>query len=220
MSASPTGPWKALITGGASGLGLEVARRFVQQGAGVAIVDIDESGLEKAAEELGPEVTTIRSDARSPSEVRMAIEGATRAPALANSGRGRIVIVRSDAGKRGAPRLHAYSASKFGLIGLAQSLAAELAPAVTVNCGCPVGVPTTGMGQQLLDVKTSETRSSPATVLEEVAAGLPMGRNATAGHVSDAILVFLSDAADFITGVALNVDGGASCGVLPGAAAA
>ena len=47
------------------------------------------------------------------------------APALTDSGRGRIVMISSDAGRRGVPQLHAYSASKAGLIGLAEALAGE-----------------------------------------------------------------------------------------------
>jgi NAD(P)-dependent dehydrogenase (short-subunit alcohol dehydrogenase family) len=139
------------------------------------------------------------------------------APALTESARGRIVMISSDAGKRGASMLHAYSASKFGLIGLAESLAGELAPAVTVNCVCPVGVPTTGMGQQLLDWKASHTDKAPDEVLAGIAGDLPMGRNTTEADVADAVLFLVSDAADFITGVALDVDGGASLNVIPGA---
>ena len=62
----------------------------------------------------------------------------------------RPVRTRADRGRR-APRralLHAYSASKAGLIGLAQALASELAPHVTVNCLCPVSTPETGMGRR------------------------------------------------------------------------
>jgi NAD(P)-dependent dehydrogenase (short-subunit alcohol dehydrogenase family) len=138
------------------------------------------------------------------------------APSLTESGRGRIVIISSDAGRRGATLLHAYSASKFGLIGLAEALAGELAPAATVNCVCPVGVPTTGMGQQLLEWKSSRTGRAPDEVLAGIARDLPMGRNATEADIANAVLFFVSEAASFITGVALDVDGGASLDVVPG----
>jgi NAD(P)-dependent dehydrogenase (short-subunit alcohol dehydrogenase family) len=127
------------------------------------------------------------------------------------------VLISSDAGRRGVPRLHAYSASKFGLVGLAESLAGELAPAVTVNCVCPVGVPTTGMGQQLLSWKSRETKRAPDEVLSGIAQGLPMGRNASEADIANAVLFLVSDSAEFITGVALDVDGGASLNALPGA---
>jgi NAD(P)-dependent dehydrogenase (short-subunit alcohol dehydrogenase family) len=139
------------------------------------------------------------------------------APALRASGRGRIVMISSDAGRRGVPLLHAYSASKFGVIGLAQSLAAELAPEVTVNCVCPVGVPSTGMGQQLLAWKTRHTGQDADEVLNGIARGLPLGRNATETDIANAVLFLVSEAADFITGVALDLDGGASLNTLPGA---
>jgi NAD(P)-dependent dehydrogenase (short-subunit alcohol dehydrogenase family) len=138
------------------------------------------------------------------------------APALRASGRGRVVMISSDAGRRGVPRMHAYSASKAGLIGLAESLAGELAPEVTVNSICPVGVPSTGMGQQMLAWKTSHTEKAPDEVLSGIARGLPLGRNATETDIADAVLFFVSESASFITGVALDVDGGAMLNTIPG----
>lgn len=140
------------------------------------------------------------------------------APALRASSRGRIVMISSDAGKRGVPLLHAYSASKFGLIGLAQALAAELAPEVTVNCVCPVGVPTTGMGRQLLAWKGGRSGKGDEEVLAGIARNLPMGRNATEADIADAVSFLVSDSASFITGVAIDVDGGAGLNTLPGVA--
>jgi NAD(P)-dependent dehydrogenase (short-subunit alcohol dehydrogenase family) len=139
------------------------------------------------------------------------------APHLSESGRGQIVMISSDAGRRGAPLLHAYSASKAEMIGLTGSLAGELAPAVTVNCVCPVGVPSTGMGKQMLAWKTGHIGSSPDDVLSGIARGLPLGRNATEDDIVNAVLFFVSEAGSFLTGVALDVDGGASLNTIPGA---
>jgi NAD(P)-dependent dehydrogenase (short-subunit alcohol dehydrogenase family) len=254
---------KAVVTGGASGLGLAVARRLVEEGGHVALLDIDREKLDAAVRDIGDAAIATPADVRSPSEVAGAIATADAelggldtlvacagvvhakrladvteedwdrtldinlkgaflscqavAPALTASARGRIVMISSDAGRRGVSLLHAYSASKFGLIGLAEALAGELAPAVTVNCVCPVGVPTTGMGQQLLDWKTSRTGKAPDEVLAGIAGDLPMGRNATEADIADAVLFLVSDRAAFITGVALDVDGGASLNVIPGA---
>jgi NAD(P)-dependent dehydrogenase (short-subunit alcohol dehydrogenase family) len=139
------------------------------------------------------------------------------AHALRASGRGRIVMISSDAGKRGVPLLAAYSASKSGMIGLAEAIAAELAPEVTVNCVCPVGVPTTAMGQQLLVWKSGHTGRSVDDVRAGTARELPMGRNATEDDIAAAVLFLVSEMAGFITGVALDVDGGSSLNTLPGA---
>ena len=142
------------------------------------------------------------------------------APALRASGRGRIVSIGSDASKRGFAGILAYSASKFGLVGLTHSLAAELAAdQVTVNCVCPVGCPTTGMGQQVADWKSVHAGLSPDQVVAAAARANPLGRNASEEDVAGTVLFLISDAASFITGVALDVDGGAHVGFLPGTAA-
>jgi meso-butanediol dehydrogenase/(S,S)-butanediol dehydrogenase/diacetyl reductase len=251
------------VTGGASGIGLEVARHLLSAGATVALLDVDESRLKAAAAGLGGQVVLAPADVRSPLEVRQAVERAqaelggldtlvvcagiihvkplaavsesdwdatldvnlkgaflccqAAAPALTASGRGRIVTISSDAGRRGVPLLLAYSASKFGLIGLTEALAAELAPAVTVNTVCPVGVASTGMGQQLLAWKAARTGRSPHEVLSGIAHRLPLGRNGSAADVAEAVLFFVSESASFLTGVALDVDGGAHLNTLPGA---
>jgi len=139
------------------------------------------------------------------------------APHLRASGRGRIVSIASDAGKRGFAWIQAYCASKFGLIGLTESLAVELAPdQVTVNCVCPVGCPTTEMGKGVLAWKVETTGRPPDEVTAAAARTNPLGRNATEADVAAAVLWFLSDEAAFLTGVALDVDGGAHLGFMPG----
>ncbi len=254
---------KALVTGGASGIGLEVARRLARAGAAVALLDVDDDKLAAAAAEVGDGTVTARADVRSPEQVHAAVEQAAarlggldtlvvcagvihvkplaeiseadwdltldvnlkgaflccqaaEAP-LRASGRGRIVTISSDAGHRGVPHLLAYSASKFGVVGLTESLAAELAPQVTVNSVCPVGVPSTGMGQQLLAWKTEHSGQQAGEVLSDIAGGIPLGRNSTPADVAGAVLFFVSEAAGFVTGVSLDVDGGSRLNTLPGA---
>ena len=132
------------------------------------------------------------------------------APLLCKSGRrGRIVNIGSDAAKIGCPMILSYCAAKFGVVGLTKALAAELAPyEATVNCVCPVGVSTTGMGQAVLDWKTGETGQKTDEILAETAADIPLKRNATVVDVVNAVMFFLSDESAFLTGVALDVDGG------------
>lgn len=140
------------------------------------------------------------------------------APHLSASGRGRFVAISSDAGRRGMESIAAYSASKFGLIGLTESLAMELSgDGVTANCVCPVGVPSTGMGQSVLAWKIKATGKDPDEIVEAAGAGNPIGRNATEDDVTAAVMFLLGPEASFLTGVSLDVDGGARLGSkLPG----
>jgi len=144
----------------------------------------------------------------------LAIQAA--APALRESGRGRIVAIGSDASRRGFGGIAAYCASKFGLVGLIESVAAELAPAgVTANCVCPVGCPTTEMGRALASWKANQTGQTVEQVVAAAARSNPLGRNATEDDVAQAALYFISEAGSFLTGVSLDVDGGASLGSIP-----
>lgn len=131
------------------------------------------------------------------------------APHLTASGRGRIVNIGSDASHVGFPMIPHYCAAKHGVLGLTRALAGELAPGkVTVNCVCPVGVPTTGMGRQVLRWKMKATGSAAEEIRQATAADIPLGRNATEQDIVQAILFLLSDEAAFITGSALDIDGG------------
>jgi meso-butanediol dehydrogenase/(S,S)-butanediol dehydrogenase/diacetyl reductase len=139
------------------------------------------------------------------------------APALRESGRGRIVAIASDAARRGYAWYTAYCASKFGLVGLCESLAIELAPArVTVNCVLPASCPTTGMGQMLVRLKSKVTKRSEEEVLASIASSFPLGRYVDEADVVNAILYFVSDDASFLTGVSLDIDGGEHLGYTPG----
>jgi meso-butanediol dehydrogenase/(S,S)-butanediol dehydrogenase/diacetyl reductase len=139
------------------------------------------------------------------------------APALRDSGRGRIVAIASDAARRGYAWLEAYVASKFGLVGLCESLAVELAPSrVTVNTVLPASCPTTGMGQMLLKLKAEVTGRTEQEVLASIASSFPLGRYVDEADVVNAILYFISEDAGFLTGVALDIDGGEHLGYTPG----
>ena len=142
-------------------------------------------------------------------------------PLLRQSGRrGRIVNIGSDVSKIGFPLIASYCAAKAGVVGLSKALAGELAPdGVTVNCVCPVGVSTTGMGQDVLAYKRQATGQTRTAILAATAADIPLGRNPTEADVVNAILFFLAEESSFLTGVALDVDGGLlSTSTLPGVA--
>ena len=142
------------------------------------------------------------------------------APLLCESGRGRIINIGSDASKLGCGMIVSYCAAKFGVIGLTKALAAELAAhQVTVNCVCPVGVSGTNMGQEVLSWKMRNTSASPQEILAATAAGIPLRRNATTEDIVNAAMFFLAEQSGFLTGVALDVDGGLlSTMPMPGAA--
>jgi len=112
-------------------------------------------------------------------------------------GRGRIVVLSSIAATHGLAGQASYAASKAGLLGLVRTLAAELAPSgVTVNAVLP------GM------VETEKVEAMPEGVRERAMDAVPFGRFATPGEIADVVSFLVSDAAAYITGAWLPVDGG------------
>jgi 3-oxoacyl-[acyl-carrier protein] reductase len=111
--------------------------------------------------------------------------------------RGRIVNIASVAGLMGNPGQTNYSASKAGVIGLTRTVARELAARnITVNAVAP-GFITTEM-----------TAAMGEDTLEQVRKQVPLGRLGQPQDVADAVLFLVSDAAAFVTGHVLTVDGG------------
>jgi NAD(P)-dependent dehydrogenase (short-subunit alcohol dehydrogenase family) len=118
---------------------------------------------------------------------------------------GRIVNMASVSGKRGTPRRGAYTASKFGVIGLTQVLAQELAAhGITVNAICPGSVDTSRRESTSRRERALAERDPSAPAL-----GLPpTGRVARPDDIARLALFFASEQSDHITGQAWNVDGG------------
>jgi len=111
--------------------------------------------------------------------------------------RGRVIAIASVVGVAGSPGQANYAAAKAGLIGMAKSLAAEVATrGITVNCIAP-GLITTGMTESLSDEQRAR-----------IGAAIPMGRFGDAGDVAAAAVFLASTEAGYITGQTLHVNGG------------
>jgi 3-oxoacyl-[acyl-carrier protein] reductase len=118
---------------------------------------------------------------------------------------GRIINMASVSGKRGTPRRGAYTASKFGVIGLTQVLAQELAShGITVNAICPGSVDTSRRESTSRRERALAERDPNAPVLSLP----PTGRVARPDDIARLVVFFAADESDHITGQAWNVDGG------------
>ena len=235
---------RALITGGASGIGLATARKLAQQGARVALLDQHRDATDAAAREVGG--LALVADVRDAAAVDAACAEAASAFgglefAFLNAGAGQVAALHEYApsdverlvavnllgvyhGLRSVvPHLRAagggaivtnascsgvhptrgeapYSAAKAGVIALAQSAALEYGPAIRVNCVSP-GMIRTPMSELLFEIPE---------LMDPFGEAIPAARAGTAEEVADVVVFLLSDAARYVTGHNLVVDGGLS----------
>lgn len=137
--------------------------------------------------------------------------GQAAARAMIRTGvRGTIVNTASMAAKQGrVPFLADYVASKFGVLGLTQAMAFELAPqGITVNSVCP-GFVATPMQSRELEWEALLTGTTADGVRQSWIDATPLGRLQTPDDVARAVAFLVSEDARFITGEALSVNGGA-----------
>lgn len=123
---------------------------------------------------------------------------------------GAIVNVASMAAKQGnVPYLSHYIASKFAVVGLTQAMAYELGPhGIRVNSVCPGWVATSMQEREL--IWEGELRGiTPEEVKQSFVDNTPLGRIETGDDVARTIVFLLGPDAVFVTGEALNINGGA-----------
>ncbi len=238
----------AIITGAASGFGEGMARRFAEEGARVAVADLNARGAERVASEIGEAAIAVTADVSQRGDVEQMVYAAKSVfgridimvnnagythrngdmlgvdeatfdliaavnmkaiyhstlavvPTMQRQGGGVILTTASTAGLRPRPGLTWYNASKGWAITATKSMAVELAPHnIRVNCLCPVAGDT-GMLEKFMGADTPEIR-------ERFRASIPLGRLSTPLDIANAALWLASDEAAFVTGVALEVDGG------------
>jgi NAD(P)-dependent dehydrogenase (short-subunit alcohol dehydrogenase family) len=118
---------------------------------------------------------------------------------------GAIVNMSSWTGKKGVPNHAAYATSKFGVIGLTQSIAGEVSPmGIRVNAVCPGMIGNTAMRNQADALSREQGLPDITSRLQTV----PMRRIGTPEDVAAVVAFLASDDAGYMTGQAVNITGG------------
>ncbi|MGH9054643.1 MAG: SDR family NAD(P)-dependent oxidoreductase [Acidimicrobiales bacterium] len=226
---------RALVTGGASGIGAAIARRLAGDGVDVTVVDI--AGGDGVIQLDVTDVAAVGPAVRSAGRFDILVNNAgvdqfgyftdttpdvwqevvavnllgvfacTHAalPAMQQAGWGRIVNVTSEAGRIGAKGNAVYAAAKGGVIAFTKSLARE-----NGRYGITVNAVAPGpIETPLLDRMRQEQGERVIGVL---ASGTQLRRLGTPGEVAEAVAFLASDAASYITGEILGVSGGMGLG--------
>ena len=131
-------------------------------------------------------------------------------PIMKAQGSGSIVQINSKSGKQGSYKNSAYSASKFGGIGLTQSVALELADeGIRVNSVCPGNLLDSPLWSDSLFKQYAANRGiTEEEVRRQYIDKVPMKRGCTYQDVTNVVVFLASDQAGYMTGQAINVTGG------------
>ncbi len=184
----------AVVTGAWRGLGRAAAARLHERGASVAVNVRNRERADLLAKEIGERAFAVQVNLTAPFLMTKTVLPAMRAQHY-----GRIINISSLAGRMVSTLGGAhYTASKAGLLGLTRAAAKELGKfGITVNAICP-GV---------IDTELTREHASDE-LLERLAASYPVPRLGTALEVADLICFAASEAAGYITGASLDINGG------------
>jgi len=244
---------RALVTGGASGIGRATAELLAARGAAVAVADLDEAGARAVADVCGTGALALAVDVAYAEECRRAVDRTVEAfggldvlvnnagiirradvvettedewdrvmavnvksvflmsqcaiPVMAAGGGGAIVNTGSGWGLKGGPNAASYCASKGAVVNLTRAMAVDHGPqGIRVNCVCPGDTDT-----PMLRSEAEQLGQAEGAFLAD-AASRPLRRIGQPEDVARAIVYLASDAASFVTGSVLVVDGGGLAG--------
>jgi sorbitol-6-phosphate 2-dehydrogenase len=228
----------AIVTGGAQGLGAAICRRLADEGCHVVVADLNSEGAEQTAADIAAQTDrrtiAIKVDVTAgiliaeaidefPAEKWRAVMNVNlfgyflclkhAARAMKAQSSGAIVQINSKSGKKGSYKNSAYAASKFGGVGLTQSVALELAEyGVRVNAVCPGNLLDSPLWTQGPNALFKQYAKKWGITEEEVRQKYidqaPMKRGCTTKDVCNVVVFLASDQAAYMTGQAVNVTGG------------
>ena len=247
---------RALVTGGASGIGRATATLFAREGAAVAVADLDVAGggaVVQTIREQGGHALFVRCDVSQAADCQRAVQATVDAwggldilfnnagiirrttvldlteeawdqvmavnvkgiflmckyaiPVMQKAGGGAIINTGSGWGLVGGANAVSYCASKGAVVNMTRAMALDHgAQHIRVNCVCP-GDTDTGM---LRD--EARQLGAPEEAFLAGAADRPLGRIGQPQDIAQAVRYLASDAAAFVTGTTLVVDGGGLAG--------
>src|SRR5580704_16978676 len=233
----------AMVAGASRGLGYAVARTLAAEGALVSMSSRDAEAISAAAQriqkETGGTVLAVAADVQSPGEIahwhqmtldrfddaawqrafELLLMSAVRlarlaVPSMAMRGGGSILLPTSSSVKEPIANLALSNILRAAVSSLAKTLAIELAPKrIRVNQLIPGRIVTDRLRE--LDEATSKRLGiSVEEQQQRMESAIPMGRYGDAQEFANAAAFLLSDAASYITGATLQVDGGLIRGVI------
>jgi NAD(P)-dependent dehydrogenase (short-subunit alcohol dehydrogenase family) len=129
-------------------------------------------------------------------------------PHLKAAGGGALLCTASQAGVRGYREMSAYCASKFAVVGLVESLAAELMGDGIRVCAVAPGITDTEMYRELVEERARLWHVDAEGAQQRIQDTVPAGRPASPEEIADAFVYLASPAAAYLSGIALVLDGG------------